>query len=107
LNYNLDLLTNLNNLPLNYPASVLYSLAFICEDKMGGASGALYSLLLTGAAGHLASMNYLDWTGALKNALDTSMKYSSARKGDKTMVPITFKYKFIVVCTLHFFNCLI
>lgn len=92
-----ELLTILNKLPLNYPASVLYSLAFICEDKMGGASGALYSLLLTGAAGHLASMNYLDWSGALKNALDTSMKYSSARKGDKTMVPITFKYKFIML----------
>jgi len=95
LNYHLELLTILNKLPLNYPASVLYSLAFICEDKMGGASGALYSLLLTGAAGHLASTNYLDWSGALKNALDTSMKYSSARKGDKTMVPITFKYTFI------------
>lgn len=95
MNYHLELLTILNKLPLNYPASVLYSLAFICEDKMGGASGALYSLLLTGAAGHLASTNYLDWSGALKNALDTSMKYSSARKGDKTMVPITFKYTFI------------
>uniref|UniRef100_A0A2H8TXV1 Triokinase/FMN cyclase n=1 Tax=Melanaphis sacchari TaxID=742174 RepID=A0A2H8TXV1_9HEMI len=81
----IELLSILKKLPLNYPASVLYSLAFICEDKMGGASGALYSLLLNGAAGHLASMNYLDWTGALKNALDTAMKYSSARKGDKTM----------------------
>jgi len=84
------LLTTLNKLPLSYPASVLYSLAFICEDKMGGASGALYSLLLTGAASHLASMDYLDWTGALQNALETAMKYSSARKGDKTMVTIIF-----------------
>lgn len=82
------MLTTLNKLPLNHPASVLYSLAFICEDKMGGASGALYSLLLTGAASHLASKDYLDWTGALQNALETAMKYSSARKGDKTMVII-------------------
>jgi len=65
---------------------------------MGGASGALYSLLLTGAAGHLASTDYLDWTGALKNALDTSMKYSSARQGDKTMVPIKY-YMLLIHCT--------
>lgn len=84
------MLTTLNKLPLSHPASVLYSLALICEDKMGGASGALYSLLLTGAASHLASIDYLDWTGALQNALETAMKYSSARKGDKTMVTITF-----------------
>jgi len=57
---------------------------------MGGASGALYSLLLTGAAGYLVSVDYLDWTGALENALETAMKYSSARKGDKTMVTIKF-----------------
>jgi len=80
------LLATLDKLPLSYPASVLYSLALICEDKMGGASGALYSLLLTGAASHLASLNSLDWTGSLKNALETAMIYSSARKGDKTMV---------------------
>lgn len=86
--YNVELLATLNKLPLNYPASVLYYLALICEDKMGGASGALYSLLLTGAAGHLAFTNDLDWTGALKNALETAMIYSSARKGDKTMVII-------------------
>lgn len=84
----LELLSTLNELPLNHPASVLYALAFICEDKMGGASGALYSLLLTGAAGYLASVDYLDWTGALKNALETAMEYSNARKGDKTMVII-------------------
>lgn len=80
------MLATINRLPLSHPVSVLYSLALICEDKMGGASGALYSLLLTGAACHLASKDYLDWSGALKNALDTAMKYSSARKGDKTMV---------------------
>lgn len=57
---------------------------------MGGASGALYSLLLTGAASHLSATDHLDWTGALKNALETAMKYSSARKGDKTMVAIQF-----------------
>lgn len=91
--YNVELLATLNKLPLNHPASVLYSLALICEDKMGGASGALYSLLLTGAASHLASTNYLDWTGALKNALETAMIYSSARKGDKTMVIIILKKK--------------
>ncbi|KAF0735043.1 Bifunctional ATP-dependent dihydroxyacetone kinase/FAD-AMP lyase [Aphis craccivora] len=69
----------LYKLPLNYPASVLYFLAFICKEKMG-ASGALKSLLLTGAAGYLSLINYLDWTGALKNALDTAMKYPSARE---------------------------
>lgn len=86
------MLATINKLPLSHPASVLYSLAFICEDKMGGASGALYSLLLTGAAGHLVSKDYLDWTGALQNALETAMKYSRARKGDKTMVIIKCFY---------------
>lgn len=86
----LELLVILNKLPLSHPASVLYALALICEDKMGGASGALYSLLLTGAASHLVSMDYLDWTGALKNSLKTAMTYSNARKGDKTMVIIAF-----------------
>ncbi|XP_050526657.1 triokinase/FMN cyclase-like isoform X2 [Daktulosphaira vitifoliae] len=80
-----ELLNVLDKLPLRYPASVLNSLALICEDKMGGASGALYSLLLYGASGHLASSDRLDWTGALSQALKTAMKYSSARKGDKTM----------------------
>lgn len=80
------MLATLDKLPLRHPASVLYYLALICEDKMGGASGALYSLLLTGAADYLTSADYLDWTGALENALKTAMKYSSARKGDKTMV---------------------
>lgn len=94
--YNLELLVTLNKLPLNYPASVLYCLALICEDKMGGASGALYSLLLTGAASHLASKDYLDWTGALEKSLETAMLYSNARKGDKTMVIVIFFIQFII-----------
>lgn len=93
--YSLELLSVLNKLPLSHPASILYSLALICEDKMGGASGALYSLLLTGAASYLATTNSLDWTGALKSALETAMKYSSARKGDKTMVIIAINLLYI------------
>lgn len=58
---------------------------------MGGTSGAVYSLIFTTAASTLADAKedkdwaYL-WAQAWRSGIDSVMKYSKARPGDRTMV---------------------
>lgn len=85
------ILSTMSELPLSHPASLLRELANIAEDRMGGTSGALYSLMFTTAATEMSKVftvkNWVDvWAQAWSAGLDGILKYSKAKLGDKTMV---------------------
>ncbi|XP_072040397.1 triokinase/FMN cyclase-like [Amphiura filiformis] len=74
------------------PHEILDSLAVIVENTMGGASGGLYSLLLTGASGEVrrnpdtASV----WVKGLESGISAVSKYGGAQRGDRTMLDPLF-----------------
>ena len=80
----------MDRLITSHPSSLLTELSSIAEDKMGGTSGALYSLTFTLAAKELANTEEKDWPrlwcNAWRSAIDGVMRYSKAKLGDKTMV---------------------
>ena len=86
---------SIDKLPLSRPSSLLSELANIAEDKMGGTSGAIYSLMFTTAAAELSKINSAEnwlkvWAQAWRAGIGGVMKYSKARLGDKTMVFLYF-----------------
>ncbi|XP_029439053.1 triokinase/FMN cyclase isoform X3 [Rhinatrema bivittatum] len=69
------------------PAQVLTLLAKILLEKMGGSSGALYSLFLTAAAQPLQSHNDLmAWAAAMDAGIEAMKRYGGADTGDRTML---------------------
>ena len=79
-----------------------FQLSHIIQDKMGGTSGAIYSLMMTAASqavkkyrpkvGH-NSYDFIDfWTDVLKYCLDTISRYSSAKPGDRTMLGLSSQF---------------
>lgn len=90
-------MTSVEDLSLSHAASVFMELSYIAEEKMGGTSGALYSLMFTLAGKELANCDNENWPqlwhNAWKTAINGIMKYSKARIGDKTMVFKIFKKK--------------
>lgn len=83
----------MKELPLSHPASLLFELANIAEDRMGGTSGALYSLMFTTGANEMSKIftveNWIEvWAQTWAAGLDGILKYSKAQLGDKTMVCI-------------------
>ncbi|KAK0161994.1 hypothetical protein PV327_008378 [Microctonus hyperodae] len=85
------ILSSLESLQVSYPATLLAELSKIAEECMGGTSGAVYSLLFTTGASALAEANDKDdwrksWSRAWRCAIDSVMKYSKARPGDRTML---------------------
>ncbi|KAI1279564.1 Triokinase/FMN cyclase [Halotydeus destructor] len=68
-------------------------LAFICENSVGGTSGALYSLLFTAAHRTFQSVEHGSqpdimalWLSALKTGIESISKYSLAQPGDRSML---------------------
>jgi dihydroxyacetone kinase len=66
-------------------------LANIAEERMGGTSGAIYSLMFTAAAAALSSIDNTEswlkiWAQVWRAGMNGIMKYSKAEQGDKTMV---------------------
>lgn len=83
------IVTSVENFNLSYAASVFMELSYIAEEKMGGTSGALYSLMFTLAGKELANSheNWPQlWHKAWRTAINGIMKHSKARIGDKTML---------------------
>ncbi|KAJ3132374.1 hypothetical protein HK100_005390 [Physocladia obscura] len=75
-----------------YPVSALHQISEIIENSMGGASGALYCILVDAAAGYLVSLNssdkvnFNDWLHALEAGIDAVKRYGGAKAGDCTMI---------------------
>uniref|UniRef100_A0A8C3AFL1 Triokinase/FMN cyclase n=1 Tax=Cyclopterus lumpus TaxID=8103 RepID=A0A8C3AFL1_CYCLU len=69
------------------PGQLLSVLAGLVQEKMGGSSGALYSLFLTAAAGHVTEgqSNAAAWAGAMHAGTQAMRRYGGAEPGDRTM----------------------
>ncbi|XP_022073254.2 triokinase/FMN cyclase [Acanthochromis polyacanthus] len=70
------------------PGRLLSALAGLVEEKMGGSSGALYSLFLTAAAGHMTEgrSNAAAWAAAMHAGTQAMRRYGGADPGDRTML---------------------
>lgn len=71
---------------VGYPVAICKFLEHWAETQMGGTSGALYSLFFLSAGAYCAGGNGLDWDAVFIAGVDGILKYSKARKGDRTMV---------------------
>uniref|UniRef100_A0AAY3ZUA0 Triokinase/FMN cyclase n=1 Tax=Denticeps clupeoides TaxID=299321 RepID=A0AAY3ZUA0_9TELE len=72
------------------PGQLLSTLAGLVQDKMGGSSGALYSLFLTAAAVPLKGQSDpAAWAKALQAGTEAMKRYGGAEPGDRTMVSLT------------------
>uniref|UniRef100_A0A671VGC6 Triokinase/FMN cyclase n=1 Tax=Sparus aurata TaxID=8175 RepID=A0A671VGC6_SPAAU len=76
------------------PGKLLSVLAGLVQEKMGGSSGALYSLFLTAAAGHVTKgwSNAAAWASAMHAGTQAMKRYGGAEPGDRTMVREAFDY---------------
>ncbi|KAG7233380.1 hypothetical protein INR49_007110 [Caranx melampygus] len=70
------------------PGRLLSVLAGLVQEKMGGSSGALYSLFLTAAAGHVTEgrSNAASWASAMHAGTQAMRRYGGADPGDRTML---------------------
>ncbi|KAM4713767.1 triokinase/FMN cyclase [Anableps anableps] len=70
------------------PGRLLSVLAGLVEEKMGGSSGALYSLFLTAAAGHVTEgrSSGAAWAAAVHAGTQAMRRYGGADPGDRTML---------------------
>ncbi|XP_058808778.1 triokinase/FMN cyclase-like isoform X2 [Phymastichus coffea] len=83
----------IDQLSLFQPSSLLSELANIAEDRMGGTSGAIYSLMFTTAAAEMSKNEKVDnwikvWSVTWRAGINGITKYSKARLGDKTMIDV-------------------
>uniref|UniRef100_A0A8C5GBY2 Triokinase/FMN cyclase n=1 Tax=Gouania willdenowi TaxID=441366 RepID=A0A8C5GBY2_GOUWI len=70
------------------PGKLLAGLAGLAEEKMGGTSGALYSLFLNAAAGHVTEgqSHPAAWAAAVHAGTEAIRRYAGAEPGDRTML---------------------
>ncbi|XP_077597852.1 triokinase/FMN cyclase [Stigmatopora nigra] len=70
------------------PGQLLSALAGLVQEKMGGSSGALYSLFLTAASRHLTEgpNQPAAWAGAMHAGMQAMRRYGGADLGDRTML---------------------
>lgn len=84
----------LGDLQISYPASLLIQLSWIAEERMGGTSGAIYSLMFKAAASEFAEYTNGEecwtrtWLRVWKRAMAGITRYSKATPGDRTMVKL-------------------
>ncbi|XP_077284840.1 triokinase/FMN cyclase-like [Arctopsyche grandis] len=80
----------ISTLNFECPADLLQQLSDIAETKMGGTSGGIYSLCFSSMAKHFINSQEnslaLVWAKAFQSGIKTIMKYSRARKGDRTII---------------------
>lgn len=93
----IGILSNLDNLSLSHPATLLSEIADVAEERMGGTSGALYCLFFTTGAKTLVSLKQEEdmrrvWFHAFHSGLNCLEKYGKAKVGDRTMVRIYIHY---------------
>ncbi|XP_013866047.1 triokinase/FMN cyclase [Austrofundulus limnaeus] len=70
------------------PGRLLLVLGGLVQEKMGGSSGALYSLFLTAAAGHVSEgrSHAAAWARAVHAGTQAMRRYGGAEPGDRTML---------------------
>ncbi|KAM4537232.1 triokinase/FMN cyclase [Odontesthes bonariensis] len=70
------------------PGQLLSVLAGLVQEKMGGSSGALYSLFLTAAASHVTEgrSHAAAWASAMHAGAEAMRRYGGADPGDRTML---------------------
>ncbi|XP_043915430.1 triokinase/FMN cyclase [Protopterus annectens] len=69
------------------PAQLFTTLGMLIQEKMGGSSGALYSLFLTAAAQPLqVTSESAAWAAAMNAGIEAMKKYGGAEPGDRTML---------------------
>lgn len=78
-----------------YPAKAFIAMADCAETRMGGTSGAIYSLFLNAIASHLLTYGTKELsatkklvTRCLKEGTEHVMLYGGAQRGDRTMVDV-------------------
>uniref|UniRef100_A0A671VJA6 Triokinase/FMN cyclase n=1 Tax=Sparus aurata TaxID=8175 RepID=A0A671VJA6_SPAAU len=88
------------------PGKLLSVLAGLVQEKMGGSSGALYSLFLTAAAGHVTKgwSNAAAWASAMHAGTQAMKRYGGAEPGDRTMVREGFIFSFLCYLSRFFSN---
>ncbi|KAH3674614.1 hypothetical protein WICMUC_003160 [Wickerhamomyces mucosus] len=84
---------NFKSIPSSSVSEALHKISEIVEDKMGGTSGGLYSIFLSGLSHGIINNGSSDQNidneilaKSLKVAQDTLYKYTSARVGDSTVI---------------------
>lgn len=70
------------------PGRLLQVMGAVLQEKMGGSSGALYSLFLAAAAGHVTEQQSqpADWARAVHAGTQAMRRYGGADPGDRTML---------------------
>lgn len=70
------------------PGRLLQAVGAVLQEKMGGSSGALYSLFLAAAAGHVTEerSGAADWARAVHAGTQAMRRYGGADPGDRTML---------------------
>ncbi|XP_028409889.1 triokinase/FMN cyclase-like [Dendronephthya gigantea] len=84
-----DTLGNIEScgIPCNTPYQALIVLSDIIEDRMGGSSGALYSLfLLAGVEQIKDNVEPMQWCKAFECGIQAIMRYGGAQEGYRTML---------------------
>ncbi|XP_073430018.1 triokinase/FMN cyclase isoform X2 [Dendrobates tinctorius] len=82
--------TSSGQLP-SHPSRFLAALSHVLLEKMGGTSGALYSLFLMAAAQPLQNQSGpLAWAAAMDTGIEVMKRYGGAEPGDRTMLDSLF-----------------
>jgi len=84
---------NLSKLPKSSLSETLHKISDLVESYMGGTSGGLYSIFISGLSHGIIQNSSKDtpvdskvFAKALQSALDTLYKYTRARPGDSTVI---------------------
>ncbi|GFR46030.1 hypothetical protein Agub_g7303, partial [Astrephomene gubernaculifera] len=93
-------------LALHCPAAAVQQVARCVRSAVGGSSGALYDILLTGAArrlkaGPLYDTTPQDWADALSAGLAAVQKYGRADRGCRTMLDALLPARDALVASLQ------
>ncbi|XP_077144119.1 triokinase/FMN cyclase [Ranitomeya variabilis] len=71
----------------SHPSRFLAALSHVLLEKMGGTSGALYSLFLMAAAQPLQNQSGpVAWAAAMDTGIEAMKRYGGAEPGDRTML---------------------
>ncbi|KAL1462967.1 hypothetical protein WDU94_014764 [Cyamophila willieti] len=76
------------------PVTILKFLEYSAQTRMGGTSGALYSLFFLAAASHVQkNRKNWNWAEAFVTGVEGVLRFSAARKGDRTMLDVLIECK--------------
>uniref|UniRef100_A0A8D9FGS0 Triokinase/FMN cyclase n=1 Tax=Cacopsylla melanoneura TaxID=428564 RepID=A0A8D9FGS0_9HEMI len=76
------------------PVTILKFLEYSAQTRMGGTSGALYSLMFLSAASWVQRhKDSWDWGQAFIAGVEGVLRFSAARKGDRTMLDVLIECK--------------